>query len=348
MMFPKDTVIHAGLNTSFTSFDSLLGDLGARRHTGFVEVLHPGYTGVLFMSEGEVVNAWVEQEDGRGTGRVAARSVAERATEKNGSINVYGSSPDMVLLLHRLTDSRPLFRDLTSAFTSLDRLVSKLRDDGLTGYIEVEVGTGDKGFIYLSGGEPVQIVYAAEGKTITGSLAMDGIMRDVATSDGTFSVYQEGGRDAAGEAASPAMVISAPQPAAPSAAEGSREEVMAFWQDVLTSVEETVDGLAKRGRFVLAFKEVLVARAITYPFLDPFAAEFEYAAGKIQFDGPLPDDFSKALGDCLSDTISKLAFQLKRTDLEARVRARLESLSGTHAPVIDRFNLFAELQEFVA
>lgn len=347
MMFPKDNVIHAGLNTSFTSFDSLLGDLGARRHTGFVEVLHPGYTGVLFMSEGEVVNAWVEQADGRGTGRVAARSVAERATEKNGAINVFGSSPDMVLLLHRLTDSRPLFRDLTSAFTSLDRLVSKLRDDGLTGYIEIEVGTGDKGFIYLSGGEPVQIVYGAEGKTLTGSLAMDGIMRDVATSDGTFSVYQEGGRDAAGEAAAPSMLVSAAPPA-PSAAEGAREEVMAFWQDVLRAVEETVDKLAKPGRFLLAFKEVLVARAIAYPFLDPFAAEFEYAAGKMAFDGPLPDDFSKALGDCVSDTISKLAFQLKRTDLEARVRARLESLSGTHEAVIDRFNLFAELQEFVA
>ncbi|MEX1103644.1 MAG: hypothetical protein WED87_05320, partial [Dehalococcoidia bacterium] len=311
MMFPKDSTVHAALSTSFTSFESLLGDLGARRHTGFVEVLHPGYNGVLFMSEGEVVNAWVEQEDGRGTGKVAARSVAERAADKNGTINVYASSPDMVLLLHRLTDSRPLFRDLTSAFTSLDRLVAKLRDDGLTGYIEVEVGSGDKGFIYLSGGEPVQIVYAADGETLTGPAALDGIMRDVATSDGTFSVYAEGGRDVAAEVTASASPEAAVE-AMPSAAEGRREEVLAFWQDVLASVEEVVDGLAKRGRFLLAFKEVLVARAITYPFLDPFAAEFEYAAGHIEFDGELPHDFSKALGDCLSDSISKLAFQLKR------------------------------------
>jgi hypothetical protein len=253
----------------------------------------------------------------------------------------------MVLLLHRLTDSRPLFRDLTSAFTSLDRLVAKLRTDGLTGYIEVEVGTGDRGYIYLSGGEPVQIVYGAEGRTLTGSLALDGIMRDVATSDGTFSVYQEGTREAGGETV-PTMVASAPPPAAPSAAENAREDLVAFWQDVLAMVEETVDSLAKPGRFLLAFKEVLVARAATYPFLDPFAAEFEYAAGKIEFEGPLPEEFSKALGDCLSDTVSKLAFQLKRTDLEARVRARLESLTGQHAPVINRFNLMGELQEFVA
>ena len=347
MMFPKDNVIHTGLSTSFTSFDSLLGDLAGRSHTGFVEVRHPGYNGVLFMSEGEVVNAWVEQENGRGTGKVAARSVAERAADKNGTINVYGSSPDMVLLLHRLTDSRPLFRDLTSAFTSLDRLVGKLRDDRLTGYVEVEVGTGDKGYIYLSAGEPVQIVYGVEGKTLTGPMALDGIMRDVATNDGTFSVYAEGGRDGSAEPGAPAVDAPA-APQQPSAAEAHREAVIAFWEDVLSTVEQSVDTLAKPGRFVLAFKEVLVARAISYPFLDPFAAEFEYTAGHIAFDGPLPEEFSKGLGDCLSDTISKLAFQLKRTDLEVRVRGRLQSLGGKHAPVIDRFNLLDELQEFVA
>jgi hypothetical protein len=344
MLFPKDSVVHGGLSTSFTSFDSLLGDLASRRHTGFVEVLHRGYTGLLFLSEGEVVNAWVEQEDGRGTGKVAARSVAERAAEKGGVINVYGARPDMVLLLHRLTDSRPLFRDLTSAFTSLDRLVAKLREDGLTGYVEVEVGSGDRGYIYLAGGEPVETVYTAEGRTLTGHAAMDGIMRDVATSDGTFNVYVEGSRD---PAAAPAHEPSAPSPAA-SAAEGRRDEVLAFWDDVLHSVEEMVDALAKPGRFLLAFKEVLVSRAVTYPFLDPFAAEFEYAGGKVSFEGPLPAEFSKALSDCLSDTISKLAFQLKRTDLETRVRPRLAHVGARHAPIIERFSLFDDLQELVA
>jgi DNA-directed RNA polymerase sigma subunit (sigma70/sigma32) len=93
---------------------------------------------------------------------------------------------------------------------------------------------------------------------------------------------------------------------------------------------------------------VLVSRAVTYPFLDPFAAEFSYAGGHITFDHPLPDDFSKALSDCLSDTVSKLAFQLKRADLENKVRTRLGGLSEKHAAVIDRFGLRDDIQEFVA
>jgi hypothetical protein len=99
---------------------------------------------------------------------------------------------------------------------------------------------------------------------------------------------------------------------------------------------------------LLAFKEVLVSRAVTYPFLDPFAAEFSYAGGHITFEHPLPDDFSKALSDCLSDAIAKLAFQLKRADLEAKVRAKLGGISEKHAAVIDRFALKDDIQEFVA
>ena len=136
-------------------------------------------------------------------------------------------------------------------------------------------------------------------------------------------------------------------PQAP-AQEGYRAELVAFWEEVISRVEATADGLSKPGRFLLAFKEVLVSRAVTYPFLDPFAAEFSYAGGHISFEQPLPDDFSKALGDCLSDTVSKLAFQLKRADLEAKVRARLEGISEKHAAVIDRFSLREEVQEFVS
>jgi len=124
--------------------------------------------------------------------------------------------------------------------------------------------------------------------------------------------------------------------------------LLAFWDDVISITESTVDGFAKPGRFLMAFREVLVSRAVTYPFLDPFAAEFSYAGGHISFDHPLPDDFNKALGDCLSDAVSKLAFQFKRADLETRVRSRLDGISEKHAAIIDRFGLRDDVQEFVA
>lgn len=338
MMFPKDRTIYANLNTSFTSFGALLDDLQERKLTGYVEVTAPGYTGTLLLSEGEIVNAQEVTADRRVSGPAASRGVTERAAARDGMINVYSAFPDVVLLLHRLMDSRSLYRDLTSAFTSLDRLISKLRGDGLTGYIEVHVSdTGGVGVIYLAAGEPVESVFSVGQDMINGQDALNRIVSAVNVSGGTFNVFVEAGEPA----------VAGISPAAP-AQEGHRAELMAFWEEVLSRTEETIDGLSRPGRFLLAFKEVLVARAVTYPFLDPFAAEFNYAGGHISFEHPLPDAFSKALGDCLSDTISKAAFQLKRADLEARVRSRLEGLSEKHAAVIDRFGLREEVQEFVA
>ncbi|HQW50414.1 MAG TPA: hypothetical protein PL082_00040 [Tepidiformaceae bacterium] len=343
MMFPKDRTVYSSLNTSFTSFEALLADLQARHHTGYVEVTFPGYTGTLLMSEGEVVNACELTADARLTGAPAVRAIATRATERDGTVNVWSAFPDVVLLLHRLMDSRPLYRDLTSAFTSLDRLIAKLRGDGLTGYVEVHVtGNQGVGVVYLSGGEPVESVFSTAGGIISGQEALDTIVQTVNTIGGSFNVFVE---PSAGAAAAPEQ----PAPAAAAPAQDThREPLLAFWGEVLATVESVADSYAKPGRFHLALKEVLVSRAVTYPFLDPFAAEFEYAAGAIEFHGQLPDDFNKALGDCLSDTVSKLAFQLKRSDLEEKVRARLAAVSEKHAAVVDRFNLREDFLELVA
>jgi len=338
MMFPKDRTLYANLNTSFTSFEALIGDLQERKLTGYVEVSAPGYTGTLLFSEGEMVNAQEVTGERRVAGPTAARGVTERASQKDGQINVYSAFPDVVLLLNRLMDSRPLYRDLTSAFTSLDRLITKLRSDGLTGYVEVRIGEGDgAGVIYLAGGEPVESVFSVGEVMSNGQEALNAIVQAVNANGGTFNVFVEAGQH---------QVANVP-PQSP-AQEGYRAELIAFWEEVISRTESVVDGFSKPGRFLLAFKEVLVSRAVTYPFLDPFAAEFSYAGGHITFEHPLPDDFSKALSDCLSDAIAKLAFQLKRTDLEGKVRTKLEGISEKHAAVIDRFSLRDDIQEFVA
>ena len=202
MMFPKDRTLYANLNTSFTSFDALIADLKERKLTGYIEITAPAYTGTLLLSEGEVVNAQELSGDKRTVGPEAARGVMERAAQKDGVINVYSAFPDVVLLLHRLMDSRPLYRDLTSAFTSLDRLISKLRSDGLTGYVEVHIGENEgAGIIYLAGGEPVESVFSSGGQMTNGQEALNAIVSTVNTSGGTFNVFVEAGDgSAAGEA----------------------------------------------------------------------------------------------------------------------------------------------------
>jgi hypothetical protein len=339
MMFPKDRVVYSNLNTSFTAFDALVEDCRARKLTGYIELTFPDYTGTLILSEGEVLNGAVSTPAHTLSGPPAIRDIAERATARDGTITVSVAFPDVVLLVHRLMESRPLYKDLTSAFTSLERLIAKLRGDAITGYVEVQVANeAGVGIIYLQEGDPIESVFAApQVPMISGQDALNAIVAAVNAGGGTFNVFIE--------ASAPATIglpRQAPQPQA------YRQDLIAFWADVLHRVEQYVDGVSKPGRFALALREVLVNRAANYPFLDPFAADFGYSSGTIEFHGPLPEDFSKALSDCLGDTLSRLAFQLKRADLETRVRAALEGVTERHAAVVDRFGLREEFEEFVA
>jgi hypothetical protein len=168
------------------------------------------------------------------------------------------------------------------------------------------------------------------------------IVQAAASIGATFNVYRV--------SAGPAVATPGAAPEAPASAPAADPEVdtLTLWSEIIAAIEEVVDGLSKPGRFAMTFKEVLVARAPTYPFLDPFAAEFEYSGQRVQFAGDPPNDFNRGLGDCLVDTVSRLAFQLKRADLETRIRERLADFPGRHSAVIDKFQLSDDIQEFVA
>lgn len=338
MMFPRDRAVYANLSTSFTDFDALVADLATRGTTGYLRLAIPGYEGVLFFVEGVVVNAFEQGEHGQVTGRNAGRSIAERVKEKNGTLWVYQLTPELVNLLVNAVDGEVLYRDLSTSFTSLDKLVTKMRSEGLSGYIEVilagDVGTG---MIFLKDGEPVEALLFSETQSLTGRNAVETIVQSAGSVGGSFNVVRA--RAAAG-AVAPAVVMRS---------QAAPNEVLAIWEEVIKGVETVVDRFAKKdGRFLLAFREVLVARAQTYPFLDPFAGDFEYKNGKLRFDGPIPEDLSHGLGDCLADAIAKLAFQLRRADLETRIREELSEIAEKHADVIARLELGPAIQEFVA
>ncbi|HXU24967.1 MAG TPA: hypothetical protein VN697_13145 [Tepidiformaceae bacterium] len=343
MMFPKDRSLYSNLNTSFTDFEGLLADLSGRKLTGYVQVSFPGYEAVLFMANGEPRTAIEERELARTTGNAAASGLAARVRDKSGVINVYALTPEMLQLLLWTVDAEVLYKDLTSSFTNLDRLVAKLEEDRLTGYVEILFANGKgSAMVFIEGGRTVECVLYADGQSATGPEVYQTVIQHSAAVGASFNVYRVQQEQPAAVAPTPSPLPLAPE----QAAEGP--QLLALWGEILGRVEEVVDSLSKPGRFVSAFKEVLVARAATYPFLDPFAAEFEYKAGTIRFESALPGDFNRGLGDCLTDTISRLAFQLKRADLESRVRMELSELTERNAGLIEQLNLADDLQEFVA
>ncbi len=337
MMFPQDRAIYANLNTSFTDFDALIADIAGRKTTGYVRLAFDSYEGILFLVDGAVVNALEQSPAGKRTGNAAAAAIGERVKEKNGTISVFQLADDLVGLLVAAVDGEVLYRDLSTSFTSLDKLVGKMRAEGLSGYIEIRLAEGvGTGMIFLKEGEPVEALLFSETQSLTGRSAVETIVNAAASVGASFNVVRAGAPPSESEATAIRGTVNS-------------AELLAVWGEAIGAIELVVDRLAKKeGRFQLAFKEVLVARASTYPFLDPFAGEFEYRRGTISFEGSAPEDLSQGLADCLSDAIAKLAFQLRRADLETRIREELSDFATKRAEAIERLELGPALQEFVA
>jgi hypothetical protein len=352
MMLPNGSPLYQNLSTSFANLSQLVADLNARRFSGYVRVTAADEDGVLFLAEGGVAQAVAQGADHRETGASAIERFTGVANDPGGVISVYEVEPELVGLLVRSVESVPVYENLSTGFTSLEKLVETLCSEGHTGYIDATFGN-HRGFgvIYFEAGQVVEAVLSSEGDSVSGPDIVATILEAAASVGATFDVHRAE-RLAAPVVATPLepeppqardeVTLDEAAPAAQAVPANGKAPVgtadlLEVWQEILTGAEAEVDGISRHGRFLTVFKEV-----------DPFAAEFDYRAGVVTFDGTPPDDFSMGLGDCLRDAISRLSLQLRRPDLESRIRDRLSGMDSRHAAVIDRFALVAAAHEILA
>ncbi len=354
MLLPANEPVFAGLRTSFLRFDALLAELHDERLSGYILVEFPGYCGTILFLRGDVVAA-SERTPG-GESSIPVRTVSVRANEPGGLVGIYRLPFALVEVLASTGSGEVIYRDLDSAFTSLERLLAKLNASRHAGYIEARFTAGDRaGTIFLREGAVSQAIFSEGTAVTTGEPAVTAIVAASATDDAIFNVYRtaatestveppsdggEGGTpDPSAETASsaPAAASPAPNVAAATLTAVPATGVLDAWSDIFSRVEEVVDGISHRGAFQAALHEAFLERAVVYPYLDPFALEFAYRDGQAMFDGDIPDNLPEALTNSLHDAIARLAFRLKRSDIEARVRTELASVRERHQAVIQGF-----------
>ncbi len=338
MIFPKGQTLYENLNTSFTNFSQLLLDLKGHGFTGYISVSFWEYEGILLFDSGEIVNAIEETGRARTTGQEAMDGIGGKVKEKDGMISVYGLSPDVVTMLTSVVRSEVVHRNLTTDFTSLDQLIAKLQSEGHTGYIEVAM-RDDKGagIIFLQDGVTIESILSTNGNAVSGAQVVPRIIQAASSLGAAFNVYRASVAEAFDESAAVMAGLELP-------------ELLEVWQEILASVEKTIDGRSGEGHFLKTFKDILIERADDYPFLDPFAAEFGYKDGQISFHGSSMKNFSQALGECLTLAISWLAAEAETAgvDLTAAIRTELAGVKEQHAEAIGKFALVPTMPDLLA
>lgn len=335
MIYPQGKIVYENLNTSFTILEELLLGLKSERHTGYVRVSYWDYNGALFMDSGKLINAVAEKGSERSTGLDAVSGIMEKSRQKDGTISVHSLPPELVTLLASAANGEVIHQDLSTEFTNLASLLEKLRADGHTGSVEVVIhGDGGVGVVFLQDGDTVTSILSVNGESYSGADILAKVIERASLHGAILNVYRAN--------------LSA------SIAEGA--EVMAgfelpllleLWGDVISSAERIVDGVSKNGEFVKAFNQIRIQYAEAYPFLDPFAAEFDYQKGHIELKNTSVRQVNAGLAECLTTTIESLDAQNPKTGLMGSVKDELMRLKESRGESVAKFKLDSILPDLL-
>ncbi len=362
MILPKGEVRHENLLTAYTDVSALLSALKSEGFSGTLEIEFPEKEGTIFIDSGEILNAEMKEKGNgeRKIGQEAVQAFLTLSNQKNGVLNVCRLLPEHVALVINHLQHEAVFRELSTDFTRLDRLLMKLKEDKHDGFIEVL--TKEKkalGVLFVEGGEPVEMFTIPEsGPSIFGRKSIPVFVEHVSKQGAILNVYKSYGkmfkkeksvpeskpltpRKLAGEG-KPVAETSPPTESRPPA--GGKEglnELISILQETLSTVEKLVDAASRNGTFMVTFKKSLIEKAEAFSFLDPFAGEFEYHDGMIHFSGEVGGkEFTKGILECLNTTVLLLGRELpKNKMLPLKLVAEIKSSLELHNDTLERLGV---------
>ncbi|MBX7223261.1 MAG: hypothetical protein K1Y36_25330 [Blastocatellia bacterium] len=125
-------------------------------------------------------------------------------------------------------------------------------------------------------------------------------------------------------------------------------ELVNLMGEVIAAVEQGATEVVREGEFRIGLREAFLQAAEHYPFLDPFAGEFEYNAGEIIFLGSArPADFVVGLSQALHSTIADLARRMPESEVRSRVETALTALQRRRHSDFEKFGLEIALEEIL-
>jgi len=356
MIFPKGEVRHENLLTAYTDVSALLSALKSEGFSGTVEIEFPEREGTIFIDSGEILNAEIKEKSNgeRKIGQEAIQAFLALSNQKNGVLNVCRLLPEHVALVNNHLQHEAVFRELSTDFTRLDRLLLKLKEDKHDGFIEVL--TKEKkalGVLFVEGGEPVEMFTIPEsGPSIFGRKSISVFVENVSKQGAVLNVYKSYSkmfkkekpvteskpvqRKPAGEG----RPVTDSRPPAARGKEGLKE-LISILQETLSTAEKLVDAASRNGTFMVTFKKSLIEKAEAFSFLDPFAGEFEYHDGVIHFSGEVGEkEFTKGILECLNTALVLLGKELpKNKMLPLKLIAEIKSSLDLHSEALERLGV---------
>ncbi len=280
VILPKEKPVLGKLNSYYLRLRKLLEHCQGEFGSGCIHFEAPAAEGMIFFDKDEVLNGVFVSKEGETEGPQAIDTLLD-AAGYNFTINIFYIAPELVYFWAHIPMAKVIYKNLSTEFTDFEVLYSKMRSEKLTGFFNILLNKGEGSALYfLNNGE---VVGGSCSWKIVGNLGskenLDLLFTKLKTVGGIFHVNKISSLNA----------LEGYETKEPAGQQTSLN-IFESLEELLIIVERT--GLKNRKmkeKFSLLLKNKFVQKADQYTFLDPFAAEFEYAGHKITYAGSSTD-----------------------------------------------------------
>jgi hypothetical protein len=294
IVIPKENPLITDLNSYYLNIDKLFEHYQGVVDSGCIYFKSPSAEGAVFFDEENLINGAFINKTSLVKGKEAIDLLMGESGSNNFSVSIYEIIPERILYWANLAAAEDLHKDLSTEFTDLDGLIKKMVSEKLTGYIEVAFSATDKAVLFMLAGELIGSTTSADKWQLNRTEAFQQKLVEKTREKGailnvrTISLRQMIENYTHKEQALPVKPAdrkdgSRPQPVV------EKEKplnIIGMLQHLMLIYEKFISGSRKiREDFDTILKRKFMEKLDIYDFLDPFAAEFLYANGKITYTG---------------------------------------------------------------
>jgi hypothetical protein len=126
-------------------------------------------------------------------------------------------------------------------------------------------------------------------------------------------------------------------------------EIKRLMAEIARAIEEAAQAIGRPDSFSMSLRAGQLKIADRFPFLDPFAGEFEYLAGEIVFVGhATAEEFVAGLTEALKLAIEAVTRSTAYADrFRSYVIEDLQRLLARQRPEFERFGLDQVIQQII-
>lgn len=271
VVFPGEKPVIENLNSYYLDTVKLLEHYQGQVDSGVIHFRSAPAEGVIFFDKDGLLEGVYEGKGEHIKGKAAVDHLLRSASAENYTISVYQVEADQIYFWSGILGATRIYENLSTEFTDLDGLIKKMASEKLSGYIEISLNSSGEGaVIFFRNGHFLGGSYSREkGKLDRSREGRESIIRKAKSVGAVFHVSSIPPAKVGGEG---------------KATRDLSQDIIEPMEELLVLVENLFHSSKSiKGDFRTLLKKKFLELAETYPFLDPFAGEFEYTEHKIRY-----------------------------------------------------------------